>query len=89
MIRARRELLPRAEWVRRLVRCQLWRQQRLQRSEVLLHSLDAQALPGLSPTHTLHPRDLLAAALLPGQMVAQLTANPTHSVNPLQRFHWH
>lgn len=41
------------------------------------------------PTHTLHPRDLLAAALLPGQTVAQLTANPTRSVNPLRRFHWH
>lgn len=50
MIRAWRELLQKAEWVRRLARCQLWRQQRLQRNEVFLQSLDAQALPGLPPS---------------------------------------
>lgn len=49
MIRAWRELLQKAEWVRRLARRQPLRQQCLQRNEVFLQSLDAQALPGLPP----------------------------------------
>lgn len=91
MIQSLERIIAESRVGKRLARCQLWRQQRLQRNEVFLQPLDAQALPGLAPTPPLHSAPWGPAGSS-SPACADCSSHPGHlvpSLNPLQRFHCH